>query len=666
MKARSIRILALLAPIFYTMQVKVLMLALSIILQTISVNAILPSATIDIYSNTKKQKESECLSSNFLHCLTPVQTFDASRAFFGMPLHFDKPDGYDYDNRPRPLVAAPNYDPLLCSINYPSLNQVSSKSPSSSSSSSSKASSSFTPSYTKIFDGKIVLVPRGQCDFERKALNAQRLGAHGVIIYNTLESRYDVNTTNGIVWPVAGDYGCHNGETWIPKEYFSFSPLPYNATVNDPLLGGGWNGDGDGEDGYSYDESECDVGSDCKSQRCLLTGRSRIRNEIFDNEYMQACCAWDLHMDLGPSRNIHVDMVNIPITFITMRDGDELSYLVKKMEEKANTDNADKDDDSYYLFSVMYEKGFPKWNLSSYLMWIMGVFTVWYGSWQSARDLRKTRYLLETVDIAQHHSELIRGGGDYYEERNSNRFQRYDDHYSNSHHDVVGNHQSTSTAVQIEMMDDVVRNDNDVPTTYDDRNNAEYNVITNTESNESQNQNDLMDQDDDMDNDHDLSANRQQTDNINTTPSEEDSQYYYDGFQHSASSFDDPTYTGEPSLINSGAFFLLITLVFFVMILARVYVFMRLFYSLIAIFASIKVLTYPLFRSIGRYIGGKTRIGSLLSNRCKFCCIDSFSWIDILSIGSGVGLGITWIRFAFIVAYAEDFVFYWILKDLFG
>ena len=43
---------------------------------------------------------------------------------------------------------------------------------------------------------KYLLVPRGHCTFEAKARSAQRLGATGVIIYNTLESRYGIIDKN--------------------------------------------------------------------------------------------------------------------------------------------------------------------------------------------------------------------------------------------------------------------------------------------------------------------------------------------------------------------------------------------------------------------------------------------------------------------------------------
>ena len=75
----------------------------------------------------------------------------------------------------------------------------------------------------------LLLVPRGECTFELKALNAQRLGAKGIAIYGTLASRYSLNTTkyinqtdhtyttDDIVYPQKYfDYDCDKGRAEIP------------------------------------------------------------------------------------------------------------------------------------------------------------------------------------------------------------------------------------------------------------------------------------------------------------------------------------------------------------------------------------------------------------------------------------------------------------------
>ena len=98
------------------------------------------------------------------------------------------------------------------------------------------------------FVGRAMLVPRGKCSFERKALTAQQLGAELVAVRNTLESRYRLNDTSStnatatyddILWPQPkSDYECGNGRAFIPLNLLSFDPLPYDAEQNDPLLSG--------------------------------------------------------------------------------------------------------------------------------------------------------------------------------------------------------------------------------------------------------------------------------------------------------------------------------------------------------------------------------------------------------------------------------------------
>ena len=47
-----------------------------------------------------------------------------------------------------------------------------------------------------LYSHSALLVPRGLCSFEYKALSAQRLGASAIIIYGSLSSRNGLNYTN--------------------------------------------------------------------------------------------------------------------------------------------------------------------------------------------------------------------------------------------------------------------------------------------------------------------------------------------------------------------------------------------------------------------------------------------------------------------------------------
>ena len=119
--------------------------------------------------------------------------------------------------------------------------------------------------------GTVMLVPRGSCTFERKALSAQRLGASAIAIHGSLQSRYILNTTeplgpnatdaerkrertdeaegrkcwgrectiDDVLWPGDRyDYDCSYGRAMVPTSVLSFNPLPYNGYENDPRLSG--------------------------------------------------------------------------------------------------------------------------------------------------------------------------------------------------------------------------------------------------------------------------------------------------------------------------------------------------------------------------------------------------------------------------------------------
>ena len=85
-------------------------------------------------------------------------------------------------------------------------------------------SSSGSSSISELLQDAIVLVPRGNCSYEQKTWKAQQHGAKGVILYNTLASRYGYNeTTLEITWPLSQhDYDCNNGMAYIPMEELDF------------------------------------------------------------------------------------------------------------------------------------------------------------------------------------------------------------------------------------------------------------------------------------------------------------------------------------------------------------------------------------------------------------------------------------------------------------
>ena len=96
------------------------------------------------------------------------------------------------------------------------------------------------PPYTKPKEGDstVMLVPRGECTFERKAYAAKHFyGAKAILIYDRLGARYTWNTTTDRVnFPDAKlDYECANGNSMMYD--LPLDPPTYNGTQLDPVMG---------------------------------------------------------------------------------------------------------------------------------------------------------------------------------------------------------------------------------------------------------------------------------------------------------------------------------------------------------------------------------------------------------------------------------------------
>ena len=92
---------------------------------------------------------------------------------------------------------------------------------------------------TPVSGRKIMLIPRGTCTFKKKAYAArQQFGVAGVLIYDTLSSKYMWNeTTQRVDFPQAQThYECENGFGTLDFGSVILDPPEYNATVMDPLL----------------------------------------------------------------------------------------------------------------------------------------------------------------------------------------------------------------------------------------------------------------------------------------------------------------------------------------------------------------------------------------------------------------------------------------------
>lgn len=372
-----------------------------------SADAALPTASLDVY-----------------HPSSPTDTLHLTEANFGPLL----PMGPRLHARPDPstvvsmgLALSPADDVLLCNeadglVNY---------------------TDEDGESVARVYTGeRAVLVPRGGCTFERKVLSAQRLGASGAVVRNTLESRYNLNATNytdattgeeirdptydDILWPrPRHDYDCNYASAQIPKELFSFDPLPYNGAANDPLL-----------TGSADDGNLCAVRNDpvkggagafaspgarCSSQRCLLTGK-----EDAETGTLEACCAWDIHLEMngdGSLRQEGAEAVEVPSLFANMAQGTELLGMLEGSgasrpvvglpvdadggnNTKTNTFSTSASDgaatgtatiaaEDTGISVTMYRRWYPSPNASSFLLWMLGTFITWIASYLSAAGYRK-------------------------------------------------------------------------------------------------------------------------------------------------------------------------------------------------------------------------------------------------------------------------------------
>ena len=409
-----------------------LAVAAAALLLSPSAQAVIPSNALQLQRRTVTTNSDKAAENN--NNSRPKQTtMWASGASFGGKLPVGTRSGPPAGTNDQSIVVEPPSDnPYLCE---PIETQTGTNTPDEFDASNSNSM------YDYYYVGKTMLVPRGLCSFERKALTAQQLGAELVVVRNTLESRYGLNETSAddsignatdtsspeimsaggeevdgsgviqmdndeeiadandnvnatyedIIWPQPqADYECANGQALIPQELLSFDPLPYNADHNDPLLSGtAGEGnlcaiyatpDGNGGGGQSSFESRCE------SQLCLLTGVTRGEGGKRNRTMMEACCAWDLHREMGPDGtigNTEETTVVIPAVFVTMADGYELlESLTSEVAQEI-------------VSAVGYQRWYPYPNASTFLLWMLGVFVTWLASYLSAWEYRKAYKIID-------------------------------------------------------------------------------------------------------------------------------------------------------------------------------------------------------------------------------------------------------------------------------
>jgi hypothetical protein len=213
-------------------------------------------------------------------------------------------------------------------------------------------------------DGTFIMVPRGECTFETKAMNAQRLGAAGVIVRGSLDSRYAVNkTTQETIFPSEfNDYDCAKGSASIPASAVAMPSGAYDWQQNDAVLSG------------TSASNLCLANSDdklenCPSKACLLTGNKTGAA----GESLQACCAWDLHIWLYNDPTFKAEDVTIPAVYISLEQSDLLLHDLQMNQ----------------INVVVSSRVRSSYNMSAMLIWALGVFVAAVAAYSSASDIRR-------------------------------------------------------------------------------------------------------------------------------------------------------------------------------------------------------------------------------------------------------------------------------------
>ena len=235
------------------------------------------------------------------------------------------------------------------------------------------------PSIQESTKGAWMIVPRGGCTYEYKTWIAQSVyAAKGIIIYNTLSSRYSFNETNGnTLWPQEYyDYDCDKGRADIPSNelhFFSNSDEakevggagtgPYDSETNDRLL------TGDTVDNLCKIHDASDL-RNCQSKRCLVAYGDNATSPAKD--VTTVCCAWDIHLNPYPDANLDQNVtIEIPTLFATMEQWGVISGVLETFP-------------SVYISA--YSRWRPTFNFSAVLIVLLGVMVAAFAAYRTAND----------------------------------------------------------------------------------------------------------------------------------------------------------------------------------------------------------------------------------------------------------------------------------------
>ncbi len=286
----------------------------------------------------------------------PPTTLLVSEAFYGPapPVHGKG------DNTPETLVSSPEKNRFLCE---------------------NPKDIDFDNEFVESTKGTWMLVPRGGCTYEHKTWVAQSVyQAHGIIVYNTLGSKYSFNETNNeILWPLEyRDYDCDNARAEIPSNELNFFSTPNDATstgngpydfeTNDPLL------TGDTVDNLCKMHDANSL-RNCPSKRCLLAHQDDSANSTLsaNKDTITVCCAWDILLNPYPDANLDKNVtIQIPTLFASMEQWGIISGIMESSSSSV-TISANK-------------RWRPTFNFSFVVIVLLGGFVAAFAAFRSADD----------------------------------------------------------------------------------------------------------------------------------------------------------------------------------------------------------------------------------------------------------------------------------------
>jgi len=497
--------------------------------------------------------------------------------------------------------------------------------------------------------GATLLVPRGGCTFQAKALAAQHLGASSILIYNNLSSRYNLNKTyenntgpsldplEQISWPPnRNDYECSRGSRanstsgWIPKASLSFDPLPYNPHKNNAHLSG--------------DKSTCantmPSWESCTSAKCLLTGEENRKKGL-----MRACCAWDIHLSMGFDSTLTSSQINIPSLFLTMKQGDDLLSAVKISPSDITVE--------------LYERSYPQVNASSFLLWFLGTSVTWLACFVSGNDYRIVKRIIgrevkngrgmmifgvntETRPTAPNVNTAPAIGSNIMEGRPMVRGENSFDATMklSAKEEVKGGAITISSSAVTPPSS---------PLSSPTAGSTSAVAATGRTAQVMELQNHLTVN----------SSNNAMAPESNDAINQRNQGQHQQSNQSNSSSLEITVYHALFFLVFASA-------MLFILFFFKIYALVRIFYGFGCSGAVAQILFSPFYSFLIRLAPFLSPLKNSACLNVKFCDMNNLRYIDALSFLSGYALGITWLYVGFTSTDPSSNIFYWITQNILG